>query len=92
MPSRSIYTDVCMIEKGEIIMNQKQFMEAIEQHPELTASGFGVTHVAYVAAERAALANFYDAFSKSMEFLSSRSRSDLKHSLLKDSYALKHLV
>jgi hypothetical protein len=36
-------------------MNRQQFMEAIEQHPELTASGFGVIHGGDVNEERAAL-------------------------------------
>ena len=73
-------------------MNQQQFKEAIEQHTELTASGFGVTRWGDVATERAALGNFYDAFNKSLEFLSCMSRRDLEELFRRDSYALKHVV
>jgi hypothetical protein len=73
-------------------MNQQQFMEAIEQHPELTASGFGITRWGDVATERAALGNFYDAFDKSYEFLSCMSRRNMEEMFKRDSYALKHVV
>jgi hypothetical protein len=73
-------------------MNEQHFLEAIEQHQELTASGFGVTNGGDVAAERAALADYYDAFSKSYEFLSCMSRRDMEEMFKRDSYALKHIV
>jgi hypothetical protein len=67
-------------------------MESIEQHPELTASGFGVTRGSDVATERAALSTFYDAFCKSYEFLQSKSKEELTKLIQSDSYALKHVV
>jgi hypothetical protein len=73
-------------------MNKQQFMEAVEKHPEITASGFGVVNGGSTITERAALGDFYDAFSKSLEFLSCMSREELKKFLQHDSYALKHVV
>jgi hypothetical protein len=87
-----LLVDIYKIRKGEIIMNKHQFMETIEQHPELTASGFGVTRWGDVTTERAALGNFYDAFSKSLEFLQSMSREELRKLFQHDSYTLKHVV
>jgi hypothetical protein len=73
-------------------MNEQQFMEAIEQHPELTASGFGAPRGSDIVQERAALANFHEAFCKTLEFLQSTSKDDLKRMFKSDSYALKHVV
>lgn len=73
-------------------MNEQQFMEAIERHPGITASGFGVTRGSDVARERAALGNFYDVFAKSLDFLQSTSRNDLRKMFKSDSYALKHVL
>jgi hypothetical protein len=73
-------------------MNEQQFMEAIEQHPELTASGFGVTHWDDLVKEREALSHSFDAFNKSYEFLKSKTQEELRNMLMRDSYSLKHVV
>jgi hypothetical protein len=73
-------------------MTEQQFIDAIDAHPEITASGFGVTKWGNVTEARAALYNFHEAFSRSYEFLQSKSREELRRLLQHDSYALKHVV
>lgn len=73
-------------------MTEQLFMEAIERHPEVTASGFGGTKWGNVTEDRAALRSFYDAFSKSYEYLMAMSPEEMRKVFQVDSYALKHVV